>query len=149
MKSLSNLTTTCLAAGLACACVHTPPGTSVEIALAKKAQLIRLPPMAEQPKIAATGPARSGGGGTPLPFVEPDLPMMDDRVEAVAEAFTRGKFAMADGLDAEAIAAFEETVHIDPTHQEAWQHLAVLYEKTGSEKKAVAAFRRSKALAKQ
>ena len=45
------------------------------------------------------------------------------------------RFRLVD--DDEAIAAFEETVHIDPTHQEAWQHLAVLYEKTGSGKKAV------------
>ena len=134
------------AAGLATGCVHTPPGTSVEIALAKKAQLIRLPVM-----VTSVAPqiARAGGSGTPVPFVEPELPIMDDRVEAEAEAFTRGKFAMTDGHDEEAIAAFEETVHIDPTHQEAWQHLAVLYEKAGSGKKAVDAFRRSKDLARR
>ena len=129
------------AAVLASGCVHTAPGTSVEIALAKKAQLIRTP---EAERIA-----KSGGWGTPQPIMEPELPMMDDRVEAGGEAFTRGKFAMEDGKDEEAIAAFEETVHIDPTHQEAWQYLAVLYEKTGSSKKAVAAFRRSKDLARQ
>ena len=141
MKPFSKFTLACLAAGVAGACVHTPPGTSVEIALAKKAQLIRMP---EAARIA-----KSVGWGTPQPFMEPELPMMDDRVEAGAEAFTRGKFAMEDGKDEEAIAAFEETVHIDPTHQEAWQHLAMLYEKTGSSKKAVAAFRRSKDLARQ
>ena len=137
------------AAGLATGCVHTPPGTSVEIALAKKAQLIRLPVMVTSvaPQIARSG--GSDGSGTPVAFVEPELPIMDDRVEAEAEAFTRGKFAMADGHDEEAIAAFEETVHIDPTHQEAWQHLAVLYEKAGSGKKAVDAFRRSKDLARR
>lgn len=135
------------AAGLATGCVHTPPGTSVEIALAKRAQLIRLPVAAAPPQIAKTG--GWGGGGTPMAFVEPELPLMDDRVEAEAEAFTRAKFAMEDGKDEEAIAAFEETVHIDPTHQEAWQHLAVLYEKMGSGKKAVDAFRRSKDLARR
>lgn len=132
---------------LATGCVHTPPGTSVEIALAKKAQLIRLPATATAPQMAKTG--GSGGSAVPLPFVEPELPLMDDRVEAEAEAFTRGKFAMEDGKNEEAIAAFEETVHIDPTHQDAWQHLAMLYEKTGSGKKAVDAFRRSKDLARR
>ena len=149
MKLSHELLLATAAVGLATGCVHTPPGTSVEIALAKKAQLIRLPVMVTvvAPQIARTG--GSGGNGTPVPFVEPELPIMDDRVEAEAEAFTRGKFAMADGHDEEAIAAFEETVHIDPTHQEAWQHLAVLYEKTGSGKKAVDAFRRSKDLARR
>lgn len=141
MKPSSKFSLACLAAGFAGACVHTPPGTSVEIALAKKAQLIRMP---EAARIA-----KSGVGGTALPFVEPELPMMDDRIEAEAEAFTRGKFAMDDGQDEEAITALEETVHIDPAHQEAWQLLAVLYEKMGSSKKAVAAFRRSKDLARR
>ena len=126
--------------------MHTPPGTSVEIALAKKAQLIRLPVAPESIALAHAG---NGSRNIYVPPVEPELPVMSDRVEAEAEAFTRGKFAMADGQDAEAIAAFEETVHIDPAHQEAWQNLAMLYEKTGSAKKAVAAFRRSKDLARQ
>ena len=114
----------------------------MEIALAKKATLIRLPAVQEPVAVARTGNVH-------VPAVEPELPVMEDRIEAEAEAFTRGKFAMADGHDEEAIAAFEETVHIDPTHQEAWQNLAVLYEKTGSGKKAVAAFRRSKDVARQ
>lgn len=144
MTPISKISIATLALGVAGACVHTPPGTSVEIALAKKAQLIRLPATAEVPKLA-----KSGRSSVPIPAVEPELPMMDDRVEAEAEAFTRGKFAMADGNNEEAIGAFEETVHIDPTHQEAWQNLAVLYEKVGSEKKAVEAFRKSKSLARQ
>ena len=130
------------AAALGSGCVHTPPGTSVEIALAKKAQLIRLSTAPQCVAVARTGSVH-------VPPVEPELPIMEDRIEAEAEAFTRGKFAMADGKDDEAIAAFEETVRIDPTHQEAWQNLAVLYEKTGSGKKAVAAFRRSKDVARQ
>ena len=114
----------------------------MEIALAKKAQLIRVPAAPGAVALAHTGNVN-------VPPVEPDLPIMEDRIEAEAEAFTRGKFAMTDGKDEEAIAAFEETVHIDPTHQEAWQNLALLYEKTGSGKKAVAAFRRSKDVARQ
>jgi DNA-binding SARP family transcriptional activator len=119
-------------------CVHTPPGTSVELALAKKAELIRLP---NQSAVTASGHK------TRPP--EPELPNLDDRIEAVAEAYTRGKFAMADGHDKEAIAAFEETVRLDPTHTEAWQSLALLYERTGSEKKAMAAYRKSKGITTQ
>ena len=119
-------------------CVHTPPGTSVELALAKKAELIRLP---------NTSAVTASGHKVQPP--EPELPNLDDRIEAVAEAYTRGKFAMADGHDKEAIAAFEETVRLDPTHTEAWQSLALLYEKTGSEKKAMAALRKSKGVATQ
>ena len=119
-------------------CVHTPPGTSIEVALAKKAELIRLP---NNSAVAASGHK------TRPP--EPELPNLDDRVEAVAEADTRGKFAMSDGHLQEAIAAFEETVRLDPTHTEAWQNLALLYEKTGAEKKALVAFRKSKGTASQ
>ena len=49
----------------------------------------------------------------------------------------------------EAIKAFEEAVKADPKFTEAWQNLAVLYEKVGDEKKAVEAFRRSKKIASQ
>ena len=146
MKPFLKASLASAAASLVCGCVHTPPGTSVEIALAKKAQLIRLPATAEEPKLAQAGGARSN---VFVPPVEPELPIMEDRIEAEAEAFTRGKFAMEDGKDAEAIAAFEETVRIEPGHQEAWQNLATLYEKTGAEKKAVAAFRKSKTVARQ
>lgn len=139
MKSFSILSLACAVAGFACGCVHTPPGTSVEIALAKKAELFRLP-QAAQPKVA-------GASARSLPYLEPELPLMDDRLEAGADAFTRGQFAMVDGKDQEAIAAFEEAVRIDPANQEAWQKLAMLYEKTGSGKKAIDAFRRSKELA--
>ena len=117
----------------------------MEIALAKKAQLIGLPPSAMSPQLAGAGYSER----QMVPPVEPELPVMEDRIEAEAEAFTRGKFAMADGKDDEAIGAFEETVRIDPAHQEAWQNLAVLYEKVGSDKKAAAAFRKSKSLARQ
>ncbi len=120
------------------ACVHTPPGTSVELALARKAQLIRLP---EPPKAIAHTYAN-------VPAVEPELPM-GDRVEAVADAFTRGKFAMDDGKTKEAIAAFEETVKLDPSNAEGWQNLAVLYEKSGQSKQALTAFRTAKKVAAQ
>ena len=70
-------------------------------------------------------------------------------MERVAEAFSRGQFCMQAGKDAEAIAAFEEAVKIDPSFNEAWQHLAILYEKTGQEKKALEAFRHARKVAQQ
>ena len=141
MKPFIILSLAIAAAGFTGGCVHTPPGTSVEIALAKRAELFRLP-QAAQPKLASRGHS-----GQPLPYLEPDLPLMDDRLEAGADAFTRGQFAMTDGKDQEAIAAFEEVVRIEPSNQDAWNKLAILYEKTGAGKKAIDAFRRSKAIA--
>ena len=119
------------------ACVHTPPGTSVQVALAKKAELIRLP-----------GPPPGSVAANGRSVIEPELPgsSMTDRV---AEAFSRGQFCMQAGKDAEAIAAFEQAVKIDPGFTEAWQHLAILYEKTGQEKKALEAFRKARKVAQQ
>ena len=114
--------------------MHTPPGTSVEVALAKKAQLVKLPAPAPLPPGAYAA-------------VEPPLP--DSRTEKIADAFTRGNFCMRAGNDTEAIAAFEEVVAIDPSFSEAWQNLSILYEQTGNSKKAMDAFRRSKKVAKQ
>lgn len=121
-------------------CVHTPPGTSVKVALAKKANLVR---MAGAP----TGvPARNASTAS-VPQVEPDLPG-SDHLEAVAEAFSRGGFCMSAGKDAEAIEAFEQVVKIDPTFTEAWQNLALLHEKSGDDRKALEAFRKAKNIAK-
>ena len=119
------------------ACVHTPPGTSVNVALAKRAELVRLP-----------GPPPGSVTAGHLPVIEPELPG-SSTVERVGEAFSRGQFCMQAGKDAEAIAAFEEAVKIDPAFSEAWQHLAILYAKTGQEKKALEAFHRAKKVAQQ
>ena len=117
------------------ACVHTPAGTSVNVALAKKAELIRMP-----------GPPPGSLAGGRSAIIEPELPG-NSTMERVAEAFSRGQFCMQTGKDAEAISAFEEAVKIDPSFNEAWQHLAILYEKTGQEKKALEAFRRARKVA--
>ena len=119
------------------ACVHTPPGTSVQVALAKKAELIRLP---GPPPGSVAADGRSA-------VIEPELP--NSTTDRVAEAFSRGQFCMQAGKDAEAIAAFEQAVKIDPSFTEAWQHLAILYEKTGQEKKALDAFRKARKVAQQ
>ena len=116
------------------ACVHTPPGTSVKVALAQKAELVRMP-----------GPP-PGSVAARSAIIEPELPR-DSTTERVAEAFSRGQFCMQAGKDIEAIGAFEEAVKIDPSFNEAWQHLAILYEKTGQEKKALEAFRRARKVA--
>ncbi len=124
-----------LAALAVAACTHTPPGTSVNIALAKRPEVVRFsaPP---QPALVAGQ----------LPIIEPELPGTS-LVERVGEAFSRGQFCMQAGKDTEAIAAFEEAVKIDPSFTEAWQHLAILYAKVGNDKKSLEAYRRARKVA--
>jgi tetratricopeptide (TPR) repeat protein len=125
--------------------VHTPPGTAVDVALARRPVLVRMPLSPASASVRATTAAAPGGAK--VAAVEPDLPR-NDNVDRVADAYSRGNFCMQAGNDVDAIAAFEETVKIDPTFTEAWQNLAALYEKRGDEKKAVEAYRRAKKLAK-
>jgi Flp pilus assembly protein TadD len=135
-----------LAAGFAAGgCVHTPPGTSVEVALAKKPEVVRLP---TPPALAAAPQAPRSGSAARNPAVEPDLPKQD-KTMLVADAFSRGQFCMKAGKDEEAISAFREVVKIDPTFMEGWQNLAMLYEQTGQEDKALEAFRKAKKIAHQ
>jgi tetratricopeptide (TPR) repeat protein len=125
--------------------VHTPPGTAVDVALARRPELVRMP---LSPAAASARAANVvAPGGVKVPAVEPDLPK-DDSVGRVADAYSRGNFCMQAGNDADAVSAFEETVKLDPTFTEAWQNLAALYEKRGDEKKAIEAYRRAKKLAK-
>jgi tetratricopeptide (TPR) repeat protein len=114
---------------------HVPPHQSLDVALAKKAEVVRLPVRAPASGIAGRVPA-----------VEPELPE-NSVLERVAEAYSRGEFCLEAGKDEEAIAAFEEAVKIDPAFTEAWQQLAMLYEKKGDSKKALNAFRRAKKVA--
>ncbi|HEY2343951.1 MAG TPA: tetratricopeptide repeat protein [Chthoniobacteraceae bacterium] len=122
---------------VAAACVHTPPGTSVEVALAKKPQVLRLP---------AT-PAPLVAKNTQKASVGQNLP--EEKTEKVADAFSRGDFCMKAGRDQEAIDAFREAVKLEPKFSEAWNNLAILYEKEGQEDLAVDAFRKSKRIAKE
>ncbi len=122
-----------LAAAAALAgCTHTPPGTSVEVALAKRPEVVRYPQPAVVP-VARQSPTVTGPSTVAV-----------DRVELVADAFSRGEFCMQTGKDQEAISAFREVVKIDPKFAEAWNHLASLYEKSGNEQAALEAFRKSK-----
>ena len=117
---------------------HVPPGESVNVALAKKPEVLKMPAAAN----AAAGTVGALGAA------EPELPK-DNTVERVAEAYSRGEFCMNAGKEQEAIAAFQEAVKIDPAFSEGWQRLAMLYENKGDSKKAMAAFRRAKQLARQ
>lgn len=118
--------------------VHVPPGTSVEIALAKKPELLRMPLPPPGPLVANNPAPRSRR--IYISPVEPILPT-NDRIEAVAEFFTEGGDLMENGKNDEAIAALEKAVESDPGYTEAWQRLGRAYEKTGNNKKAREAFR--------
>lgn len=126
-----------------CAVTHTPPGTSVEVALAKKGELVKLPAPALSPGSA------SAGSGVNVPAVEPPMPEKDALTEKVAEAYSRGIFCLRAERDVEAVEAFEEAVKLDPTFTDAWENLAALYEKAGDPKKALEAFKKAKKLARQ
>jgi tetratricopeptide (TPR) repeat protein len=143
-QTLTTLAATSCAIVLS-ACVHTPPGTSVEVALAKRPELVSLPPPVAPPTAAAFGPGP--GHHVYLPAVEPLLPVSDLH-ERVTEATSRADFLLETGNEPEAIAAYEEAVQIDPSQGAVWRTLAELYEKSGDAKKAAGALTRSKKIAR-
>ena len=116
---------------------HVAPGQSLDVALAKKPQLVRLPAPPPSAVVSQPAPAPAANLGE------------SDNVSKAGEAFSRGEFCMNAGKDDEAITAFQEAVKIDPTFSDAWQRLAALYEKKGDNKKAIDAFRRAKKIAAQ
>jgi Flp pilus assembly protein TadD len=116
----------------------------VEIALARKPEVIRMP----ESVLAHSAPTTHAGRRDYLKPVEPDLPTTDS-VTAVAEAFTRGKEALGAGRTGDAITAFSQAVELEPTFGDAWQQLALAYEKAGKGDKARDAFRHYKDLATQ
>jgi tetratricopeptide (TPR) repeat protein len=119
------------------AMVHTAPHSSVELVLAKRPDVVR---MAETMKAE---PRLTGYRLAHVPPVEPDLPT-NDRIEAVAETFTRGKEAFEAGKNAEAINAFEEATKLDPEFADAWEYLARAHEAAGQREKAKAAYQQAK-----
>jgi predicted Zn-dependent protease len=111
---------------------HAPPGTAVQVAQAKKAEPVPTP--------------------TPRPVaaVNPDLPSSRDaQTENIADDYTLGSLMMQQQKYAEAIKAFENVVKLDPTFYDAWNHLAICYQNTGQDKKAIEAFKKYKTLARQ
>jgi len=106
---------------------HAPPGTSVDVALAKRAEAVPTP--------------------TPRPVVTPDMPSQrESTTESIADYFTLGNLMMQQEKYADAIKAYESAVKLDPTFSEAWNHLAICYQNTGQSKKAVEAFKKYKAI---
>jgi Tfp pilus assembly protein PilF len=81
-----------------------------------------------------------------LPADSASLPANSAAAESVADAYTRGTFAMQAGQTAEAIAALEEAVKLDPDFTDAWGKLAILYQKDGKAAKATEAFKKAKRL---
>jgi tetratricopeptide (TPR) repeat protein len=126
--------------------VHTPARTSVEVALAKRAEVIRLAESAHpEPRLTSYR-----GSTVNVPAVEPELPALstNDRIEAVAESYTHGMEALNAGKTDEAVKALEEATKLDPGFAEAWEHLAEAYEKVGQNAKAMDAYAKSKNVAK-
>ncbi len=137
----------CLATGcssISKSITHTPPGTSVELALAKKPELVKLPV-----PVPPAQPLATPGAVANVPAVEPPMPEKDLTTEKVAEAYSRGIFCLQAEREDEALASFEEVVKIDPTFTDAWEKIASIYEKRGDSKKALEAFKKAKKLARQ
>jgi len=112
-----------------------PPGQSVAFARAKKAELVALPPEEK--------PAPVPGATVP----EPTLP--DNNVEKIADSFMVGNLCMEQGKYAEAASAYQQAVSLNPNFAEAWNKLAIAYQNLGEDKKAIEAFRKSKAVSLQ
>lgn len=110
---------------------HAPPGTAVQVAMAKKAEAVPTPP---PPPVAA---------------INPDMPAQDAKTETVADYYTLGNLMMQQEKYPEAIKAYESAVKLDPTFYDAWNHLAICYQDTGQNKKALDAYKKSKAIAHQ
>lgn len=122
--------------------VHTPPHSSVELVLAKRPEVIQ---MADTLKAE---PRLTGYRSADLPPVEPALPT-NDRVEAVAVSFTRGKEALEAGKSEEAINAFQDATKLDPEFADAWEYLAQAHEAAGQIEQAKAAYQQAKDHRKQ
>jgi tetratricopeptide (TPR) repeat protein len=110
-------------------------------ATAKKPELIALPTPPGQTVAAANPPALPNGAppnAAPLPAAQ---------TEKVADAFTLGNLCMQQGRYEDAIKAYESAVKEDPTFAEAWNNLAIAYQNSGQDEKAMAAFRKYKMVA--
>jgi len=142
MKAHCTVTFVALAFGGCSAIVHTPPHTSVEIALAKKPELVRLATAPSAVSTVKAEPRLTSYRSVYVPPVEPELPT-NDRIEAVADTFTRGKEAFEAGRNEEAIKAFQEATKLDPQFSEGWVYLAMAYDSAGQTEKAKAAYQRA------
>lgn len=129
---------------------HVAPGKSASALLAdrQRAALAAAQPPPPVPMTAATAASRPGSPEflPPLPSGDVKIPSGNGSGDGVSEAYSRGTFAMQAGQTAEAIAAFEQTVKLDPDFTDAWGKLAILYQKNGNSAKATEAFKKAKRL---
>jgi tetratricopeptide (TPR) repeat protein len=124
-----------LAATLPAGCAyikHVPPGQSLSEAMAQKATLVAMPAPPPQPATAATME----------PAEPPSL-----QTEKVADAFTLGNLCLQQGRYPDAIAAYQAALKDDPSFAEAWNNLAIAYQDSGQEDKAMEAFKKYKMVA--
>ena len=129
---------------------HVTPGKSARALLADKERAKQQP--LENVPVAALH-ANTGAPGhlppeslPPLPSGAVNVPSINGAGGGVADAYSRGTFAMQAGQNNEAITALEETVKLDPDFTDAWGKLAILYQKTGDHMKATEAFKKAKRL---
>lgn len=123
-----------VASGAGCSYVHhVPPGQSAAFSLARKPELVALPPSPE-PSLPPE-----------MHAVEPELPDSDK----ISDSFALGNFCMVQGRYADAIAAYQNAVKLKPDFADAWNKLAIAYQDSGDEKKAMAAFKKSKTASTQ
>jgi len=115
---------------------HVPPGQSLSEAMAKKAQLVALPAPPPQPASAATAVAPADAAQMPVP-----------QTEKVADAFTLGNLCLQQGRYKDAINAYQNALKADPTFAEAWNNLALAYQNSGQDEKAMEAFKHYKMVA--
>ncbi len=113
---------------------HVPPGQSVEVALAKRAVPVeqaatKIPTLNAEPAAEPTHTTANMDG-----------------VATVSDYFTLGCLFMEQGNYADATGAFEDALKLDPGYSEAWNKLAICYQNSGQQEKAIETFRKSKAL---
>jgi tetratricopeptide (TPR) repeat protein len=122
---------------------HVPPGQSLSAAMAKRPQLVALPAPPEQTEVAV-----NTVNTAPQPTVLTGAYRMPDpQTEKVADAFTLGNLCLQQGRYSDAINAYEAALKDDPSFAEAWNNLAIAYQNSGQDDKAMAAFRKYKMVA--
>lgn len=145
---LSLLASTVAAFSAGCSSFHhVPPGQSVAFAMAKKPELVALPAPEPPPVQPQRSALRQFAYVAPAPqpdLAQPALPSAEaDKAE---DSFALGNFCLAQGRNAEAIAAYEATVKAKPDFAEAWSRLALAYQNAGDAKKSAEALKKSRAV---
>ena len=93
---------------------HVPPGKSIKVAQAKRAEPVPTP----TPKRVTVVERPSG---------------QDAMTENIADDYTLGNLMMQQQKYPDAIKAFESAVKLDPTFADAWNHLAICYQNVGQQ----------------